>query len=335
MQQGGLARVHPPLELLPAAPRLPHLLRLGLRRDQPPAVRPPGGRGRARRRIPHGVLRHAVRRLLHGRVRQRRRRLGDHGRRSTSAAGRCRASALEPRRRARSRSLVFAAKTPFFVFVFVWVRWTLPRFRYDQLMRHRLEGAPAAGAPQPLLGRRPGALEDRAMTAERFVFDAAAAVAILFGGLMVVTEEPGEERPHPRRDVLRPGGLLRHAALRRSSRRSRSSSTRAPSSSSSSSSSCCSTSARKPPGSQHAVPSRPLFGGLGVVAFALLLLATLRAPGADPRRLRRGALRPRRRRRRSRACSTRTTCCTSRRCRSCCSPPLVGAFVLARREKRP
>ena len=30
--------------------------------------------------------------------------------------------------------VVIFAKTFFFIFVFIWIRWTLPRFRYDQLM---------------------------------------------------------------------------------------------------------------------------------------------------------------------------------------------------------
>ena len=30
---------------------------------------------------------------------------------------------------------IFMAKTVFLLFVFIWVRWTLPRFRYDQLMK--------------------------------------------------------------------------------------------------------------------------------------------------------------------------------------------------------
>ena len=30
---------------------------------------------------------------------------------------------------------IFLGKTLFFIFVFMWVRWTVPRFRYDQVMK--------------------------------------------------------------------------------------------------------------------------------------------------------------------------------------------------------
>ena len=35
---------------------------------------------------------------------------------------------------------VMAGKVVFFIFVFMWVRWTLPRFRFDQLMRLAWKG---------------------------------------------------------------------------------------------------------------------------------------------------------------------------------------------------
>ena len=58
------------LVFLDAARLVPRLLRVDGRRDEPGAVRHGGGRGRAGRRVQHGVLRHAVRDLLPGRVHQ-------------------------------------------------------------------------------------------------------------------------------------------------------------------------------------------------------------------------------------------------------------------------
>jgi NADH-quinone oxidoreductase subunit H len=42
---------------------------------------------------------------------------------------------LSPNLAATVSILVLFAKIVFFIFLFMWVRWTLPRFRYDQLMR--------------------------------------------------------------------------------------------------------------------------------------------------------------------------------------------------------
>ena len=43
--------------------------------------------------------------------------------------------AMEPVSRAAAHGAVFVAKVAAMIFVFMWVRWTLPRFRYDQLMK--------------------------------------------------------------------------------------------------------------------------------------------------------------------------------------------------------
>ena len=114
-----------------------HLLHRRPRRDQPRAVRPAGSGAGADRRVPHRVQRHAVRAVLPRRIREHDRRLvgGD------DAVPR-RVAAAVPERGVRSAFLGFVPswiwfliKSFVFLYIFIWVRATLPRYRYDQLMR--------------------------------------------------------------------------------------------------------------------------------------------------------------------------------------------------------
>ena len=123
-----LPRLEPHRHRRRAVRHLPHRRH---RRAQPAAVRPRRGRAGARRRLPHRVQLDPLRPLLPGRVHEHGHDVGDHRH-------------AVPRRPGRARRFFgpdwiwgpiwFFVKLLVFLFMFVWFRATLPRFRYDQLM---------------------------------------------------------------------------------------------------------------------------------------------------------------------------------------------------------
>ena len=125
---------------LAAAAAVRRLPRLGHRRDQPPPVRRRRGRVGDRRRVPRRVLRRRVRAVLPRRVREH-----DPDRRADGGAVPRRLAARRGRDLNQATILGFApfgdglpwllAKMCFVLLIFLWVRATFPRYRYDQIMR--------------------------------------------------------------------------------------------------------------------------------------------------------------------------------------------------------
>ena len=110
-------------------------------RDQSRPVRPAGSRKRTRGWILHGIQRHALRLLLHRGIRQhgarvlrRRRAVLRRLERPLSRHHPRRISACEPFAWVENVAW-FTVKLYLFLFLFFWLRATLPRLRYDQLMR--------------------------------------------------------------------------------------------------------------------------------------------------------------------------------------------------------
>ena len=128
---------------LPLPPSFVIYLIVDGRRDQPGAVRPARGRGRAGRRLPHRVLLDQVRDVLPRRVHQH-----DHRLRAGHDAlpRRLAAAVAHLGHQTTLRRLVAgccgsSSRSFTLLFCFIWLRGTLPRMRYDQFMKLGLEGA--------------------------------------------------------------------------------------------------------------------------------------------------------------------------------------------------
>ena len=98
--------------------------------------------------LPHRVQLDALRAVLPRRVRQHGHRLGG----GDQPVPRRLARAVPAATVAGAR-LWFLLKVGCLLFFYIWMRWTLPRYRYDQLMDVRLEVAAAAGGRQPARDR--------------------------------------------------------------------------------------------------------------------------------------------------------------------------------------
>ena len=113
----------------PAVRRLHHLPGLRLRGDEPAAVRPAGGRRRARAGLHHRVRRRPLRRFFAAEYLNI---IVVSALTATLFLGGWNVPFVDPP--TWVDPIVVLVKTLALVFFFIWVRATLPRLRYDQLM---------------------------------------------------------------------------------------------------------------------------------------------------------------------------------------------------------